>query len=51
MKKDFIAMLREYPEIDRHTRWSEVKKKVDGDQRYRAVGDPLLKEDYFLGII
>lgn len=39
-------MLREY-DIDRHSRWPEVKKKVDGDSRYRAVESSFQREDYF----
>lgn len=40
-------MLRENPDIDRHARWSDVKKKVDSDARYKAVESSTQKEDWF----
>lgn len=40
-------MLREHSEIDRHSRWPDVKKRIDGDARYRAVESSVLREDYF----
>lgn len=40
-------MLREHSDIDRHARWSDVKKKVDSDPRYRAVDSSNQKEDWF----
>lgn len=47
VKKDFIAMLREHSDIDRRARWSDVKKKVDSDPRYKAVDSGMTREDYF----
>lgn len=41
-------MLREHSDIDRHSRWIDVKKKIDSDSRYRAVDNSMLREDYFL---
>lgn len=41
-------MLREHPDIDRHCRWADVKKRVDSDARYRAVESSLVREDYFI---
>lgn len=40
-------MLKENPDIDRHTRWSEIKKKIDSDARYKAVDSSLQREDWF----
>lgn len=40
-------MLREHSDIDRHSRWMDIKKKLDNDGRYKAVGDSILREDYF----
>lgn len=40
-------MLREHSEIDRHSRWPDVKKKIDTDSRYRAVDSSIIREDYF----
>lgn len=39
--------MREHSDIDRHSRWTDVKKRIDSDSRYRAV-DSLLRQDYFL---
>lgn len=47
MKKDFIAMLRENKEIDRHSHWSDCKKKLEGDWRYRLVESATAREDWF----
>lgn len=44
-------MLKEHSEIDRHTRWSEIKKKLDHDSRYKAVDSSTLREDYFIDYI
>lgn len=47
IKKDFFALLKEH-DIDRHQRWSDVKKKIDDrDSRYKAVGDSITREEYF----
>merc|ERR1712203_620714 len=55
-KKDFVAMLKEFAddpenELDRHSRWSDVKKKLDSDSRYKNVDSGGLREDYFLDFI
>merc|ERR1712241_574866 len=55
-KKEFTAMLKEYAddpdnEIDRHSRWNDVKKKVDSDPRYKAVDSNTLREDYFVDFV
>ncbi|KAL1508885.1 hypothetical protein ABEB36_003707 [Hypothenemus hampei] len=47
VKKDFIAMLREHSDIDRHSHWSDVKRKVDSDARYKAVDSHNMREDLF----
>ncbi|KAJ8921975.1 hypothetical protein NQ315_008612 [Exocentrus adspersus] len=47
VKKDFIAMLREHSDIDRHSHWSDVKRKVDSDPRFKAVDSHGLREDWF----
>lgn len=33
--------------VDRHSRWLDVKKKIDSDARYKAVESSSLREDYF----
>lgn len=40
-------MLRDHSEIDRHSHWMDAKKKLEQDSRYKAVGDSILREDYF----
>ncbi|KAF7285403.1 hypothetical protein GWI33_010656 [Rhynchophorus ferrugineus] len=47
IKRDFISMLREHSDIDRHSHWSDVKRKVDSDARYKAVDSHGMREDWF----
>lgn len=48
-RKDFIQMLRDHPQVDRHCRWSEVKKLVEKKEAYRAVdGGGAEREELFL---
>ena len=47
IKKDFIQMLRDHPHVDRHCRWSEVRKMVDGKSAYKAVESGELREELF----
>ncbi|ROT77294.1 Transcription elongation regulator 1, partial [Penaeus vannamei] len=46
IKKDFFTMLKE-ADIDRHSRWSDVKRKLDSDPRYKAVESSVQREDWF----
>ncbi|XP_059485677.1 transcription elongation regulator 1 [Neocloeon triangulifer] len=46
-KKDFLALLKETDGIDKNTRWSDIKKKIDDDKRYRAVDSSSTREDWF----
>lgn len=41
-----MDMLRERHDIERHTRWYDIKKKFESDPRYRAV-DSMYREEYF----
>merc|ERR1712018_1112929 len=55
-KKEFIGMLKEFADdpdngIDRHSRWTDVRKKFDSDSRYKAVDSSTLKEDYFMDFV
>lgn len=47
VKRDFIALLREHTDIDRHSRWGDVKKRLDTDPRYKAVESSSAREDWF----
>ncbi|XP_013174367.1 PREDICTED: transcription elongation regulator 1 isoform X1 [Papilio xuthus] len=46
VKNDFLALLKE-KNVGRHTRWAEIKKKIDSDPRYKAVESSTIREDYF----
>ncbi|XP_046625933.1 transcription elongation regulator 1 isoform X1 [Neodiprion virginianus] len=47
VKKDFLTMLREHKDIDRHSHWSDCKKKLESDWRYRLVESATAREDWF----
>ena len=47
LKADFILLLKETSEIDRHSRWSDIKRKIDSDSRYKAVDSSSRREDWF----
>uniref|UniRef100_A0A1B6GNX3 FF domain-containing protein n=1 Tax=Cuerna arida TaxID=1464854 RepID=A0A1B6GNX3_9HEMI len=47
VKRDFFSLLREHSEIDRHSRWSDAKKRVDSDPRYKNVDSSAVREDWF----
>lgn len=40
-------MLREHKDIDRHSHWSDCKKKLETDWRYRVVESASTREDWF----
>lgn len=33
--------------MDRHSRWLDVKRRIEDDPRYRAVESSAVREDYF----
>ena len=47
LKADYIAMLKDFPGLDRHSRWSETKKKLESDPRYKAIESSSRREDWF----
>lgn len=47
LKSDFLKLLKETPGIERSSRWSEVKKKINSDPRYEAVDSSTRREDWF----
>jgi len=47
VKADFLELLKETSELDRHSRWSDAKKKLDSDPRYKAVDSSTRREDWF----
>ncbi|XP_025093213.1 transcription elongation regulator 1-like isoform X2 [Pomacea canaliculata] len=47
LKTDFMKLLKETSGIDRHSRWSDIKKKINSDPRYEAVDSSSRREDWF----
>lgn len=47
LKTDFLKLLKETSGIDRNSRWSDVKKKINSDPRYEAVDSSSRREDWF----
>lgn len=46
-----MQLLKELPDVDRHTRYSDVKKKIGSDPRYKAVDSSNQREDWFRDFI
>ncbi|GFR29138.1 transcription elongation regulator 1 [Trichonephila clavata] len=46
-KKGFIEMLKEHRGLDKHTRWTDVKKAFADDLRYKAVESSSLRDEWF----
>ena len=40
-------MLKELTDLDRHSRWSETKRRIDSDPRYKAIESSSRREDWF----
>ncbi|CAM1317070.1 TCERG1 (predicted), partial [Pycnogonum litorale] len=51
LKKDFVELLKEQTSLDKNSHWSDVKKTVDTDPRYKAVDSSSQREDWFRGYI
>ncbi|KAL7061486.1 hypothetical protein AAHC03_01861 [Spirometra sp. Aus1] len=47
VKSDFISLLKEQKNLSRHSHWSDIKKKIGSDPRYRAVDSSSRREDWF----
>jgi len=47
MKTNFMQLLKETTDLDRQSKWSDVKKKLDSDPRYKAVDSSSRREDWF----
>nr|XP_049463992.1 transcription elongation regulator 1 isoform X2 [Anopheles coluzzii] len=47
IRKDFLTMLRERSDINRHTRFSDIRKKVESDSRYKAITEHSQREELF----
>ncbi|EEC01225.1 transcription elongation regulator, putative, partial [Ixodes scapularis] len=46
-KKDFLELLKEQKQLDKHARWSDIKKTLGEDPRYRAVDSSSQREEWF----
>ena len=42
-----MQLLNDTPDINRHSKWGDVKHRIDRDPRYQAVGSSPLREDWF----
>ena len=42
-----MKLLKETPGIERNSKWSDVKKKINSDPRYDAVDSSSRREDWF----
>jgi transcription elongation regulator 1 len=47
LRTEFLALLAEQRNLTRRVRWSEVKKTIDGDPRYKAVDSSTQREEWF----
>lgn len=47
VKVDYIAMLKEFIELTRHSSWTRTKDKLASDPRYKAVESSSKREDWF----
>ena len=42
-----MQLLKDTPDIDRHSKWGDVKHKIDTDPRYVAAGSDPRRERWF----
>lgn len=47
LKKNYFTLLKEQKQLHRHSSWSETKKLIESDPRYKAVESSSKREDYF----
>jgi len=51
-KKDYMALLKDRDDVvDRHAHWSDVKKALDSESRFKAVESSSQREDWFLDYV
>lgn len=46
-KKNFYSMLKELKHLYKHSSWTETKKLIENDARYKAIESSSKREDYF----
>lgn len=47
LKKDYISLLKEQKHLHRHSSWTETKRSIENDPRYKAIESSSKREDYF----
>lgn len=47
LRKAFVSLLKEQKNLHRTSSWTETKKLIDSDQRYKDVDNSGRREDYF----
>lgn len=47
LKKDFISLLKETKGLHRHSSWTETKKMIESESRYKSVDSSSKREDWF----
>ncbi|ESO09267.1 hypothetical protein HELRODRAFT_156427 [Helobdella robusta] len=47
VKSNFFDLLKQTSSIDKHSRWADIKKKLESDSRYKAVDSSSRREDWF----
>lgn len=47
LKKAYIQMLKELKSLHRHSSWTDTKKLIENDSRYKAIESSSRREDYF----
>jgi transcription elongation regulator 1 len=47
LKKAYITMLKEMKSLHRNSSWTETKKLIENDPRYKAIDSSTKREDYF----
>ncbi|VDP84331.1 unnamed protein product [Echinostoma caproni] len=46
-RTDFMNLLKEQKSLTKHSHWSDVKRKIHSDPRYKAVDSSSRREDWF----
>lgn len=47
LKKVYIAMLKEIKHLHRHSSWTETRKLIENDSRFKLLDSNTKREDYF----
>ena len=47
LKEDYYQLLKDTPDVNRDSRWRDVRPKIEHDPRYIAVDSNARREDWF----